>query len=65
METAMKKYPGVRYRDGAPLNDLERIMHNDKSEAEFIRSTLVELKDMVLEIKLELHEMRKHCKVRP
>ena len=53
-----KQYSGVRYRgDGEPLNDLERILHSDKAEVDFIRQSLVELKEMVRDIKLELLEL--------
>ena len=52
-----KQYSDVRYcEDGEPLNDIERIMHHEKAEADFIRQSLVELKDMVRDIKLELRK---------
>ena len=49
------KYTEVLYKeDSQPVNDLERIMHNAKAEAEYVRQSLAEIKDMIREIKLIL-----------
>ena len=51
----MPKYPGVRYRDdGQPLNDIERMMHNEKQDKDELMRSMVEVKDLLRDVKILL-----------